>query len=81
MTLFAVCRLHSTALFQNNIDKPLLNRALRGAYPPGSTVKPLYALAAQVYGVMTPLQTEFCPGFFTLPVAATNTVTIKNTAL
>ena len=28
-------------------DVPLLNRALRGAYPPGSTVKPLYALAAQ----------------------------------
>jgi penicillin-binding protein 2 len=51
---------------QNNIDKPLLNRALRGAYPPGSTVKPLYALAAQVYGIMTPLQTEYCPGFFTL---------------
>ena len=51
---------------QNNIDKPLLNRALRGAYPPGSTVKPLYALAAQVYGVISPLQTEFCPGFFTL---------------
>jgi penicillin-binding protein 2 len=52
--------------FQNDIDKPLLNRALRGAYPPGSTVKPLYALAAQVYGIMTPEQTEFCPGFFTL---------------
>ncbi len=51
---------------QNDIDKPLLNRALRGAYPPGSTVKPLYALAAQVYGIMTPQQTEFCPGFFTL---------------
>jgi penicillin-binding protein 2 len=51
---------------QNNIDKPLLNRALRGAYPPGSTVKPLYALAAQVDGVMTPEQTEYCPGFFTL---------------
>ena len=32
---------------QNDIDKPLLNRALRGAYPPGSTVKPLYALAAR----------------------------------
>ena len=52
--------------YQNDIDKPLLNRALRGAYPPGSTVKPLYALAAQVYGIMTPQQVEFCPGFFTL---------------
>jgi penicillin-binding protein 2 len=52
--------------FQNDIDKPLLNRALRGAYPPGSTVKPLYALAAQVYGIMTPQQVEYCPGFFTL---------------
>lgn len=52
---------------QNDIDKPLLNRALRGAYPPGSTVKPLYALAAQVYGILSPLQTEYCPGFFTLP--------------
>ncbi len=51
---------------QQNIDKPLLNRALRGAYPPGSTVKPLYALAAQVYGIITPLQTEYCPGYFTL---------------
>src|ERR1700728_651716 len=51
----------------NNIDVPLLNRALRGAYPPGSTVKPLYALAAQHYGVITPLQTQYCPGFFTLP--------------
>ena len=51
---------------QNDIDKPLLNRALRGAYPPGSTVKPLYALAAQVYGVISPLETQFCPGFFML---------------
>ena len=50
----------------NDIDKPLLNRALRGAYPPGSTVKPLYALAAQKYGVFTPTQEEFCPGVFTL---------------
>jgi penicillin-binding protein 2 len=52
---------------QNDIDKPLLNRALRGAYPPGSTVKPLYALAAQVYGILSPLQTEYCPGYFMLP--------------
>jgi penicillin-binding protein 2 len=51
---------------QNDIDKPLLNRALRGAYPPGSTVKPLYSLAAQKYGIFTPSQEEFCPGIFTL---------------
>jgi len=51
----------------NNIDVPLLNRALRGAYPPGSTVKPLYALAAQKYGVIGASQTMYCPGFFTLP--------------
>jgi penicillin-binding protein 2 len=51
---------------QNNIDIPLLNRALRGAYPPGSTVKPLYALAAQKYNIISPLQEEFCPGVFTL---------------
>jgi penicillin-binding protein 2 len=51
----------------NNIDVPLLNRALRGAYPPGSTVKPLYALAALKYGIITPQQEQFCPGYFTLP--------------
>ena len=54
-------------LLQNDIDKPLLNRALRGAYPPGSTVKPLYALAAQKYGVLTPTQEQFCGGSFSLP--------------
>ena len=55
------------AALSNNIDVPLLNRALRGAYPPGSTVKPLYALAAQKYGILTPEQTQFCGGIFILP--------------
>jgi penicillin-binding protein 2 len=55
------------AALSNNIDVPLLNRALRGAYPPGSTVKPLYALAAQKYGIISPTQTIYCPGYFTLP--------------
>jgi penicillin-binding protein 2 len=55
------------AALSNSIDVPLLNRALRGAYPPGSTVKPLYALAAQKYGVISAQQTMYCPGFFTLP--------------
>jgi len=52
---------------RDDIDIPLLNRALRGAYPPGSTVKPLYALAAQKYNILSPLQTQFCGGYFTLP--------------
>ncbi len=52
---------------RDDIDIPLLNRALRGAYPPGSTVKPLYALAAQKYNILTPSQQEYCNGVFTLP--------------
>ncbi len=55
------------AALENDPDKPLINRALRGAYPPGSTVKPYYALAALHYGVMTPDETIFCPGYYHLP--------------
>ncbi len=45
-------------------DKPLLNRALRGTYPPGSTYKPFMALAALETGKRTPEQTIQDPGFF-----------------
>ncbi|MDB5872585.1 MAG: peptidoglycan glycosyltransferase, partial [Ramlibacter sp.] len=45
-------------------DKPLLNRALRGTYPPGSTYKPFMALAALETGKRTPQQTIMDPGFF-----------------
>jgi penicillin-binding protein 2 len=37
-----------------SIDKPLLNRALRGTYPPGSTYKPFMALAALSTGKRSP---------------------------
>src|SRR5450830_1367409 len=47
-------------------DKPLLNRALRGTYPPGSTYKPFMALAALDTGARTPEQTISDPGFFML---------------
>ncbi len=45
-------------------DKPLLNRALRGTYPPGSTYKPFMALAALETGKRTPEQSIADPGFF-----------------
>ncbi|MES2880339.1 MAG: penicillin-binding protein 2 [Pseudomonadota bacterium] len=45
-------------------DKPLLNRALRGTYPPGSTYKPFMALAALETGARTPQQSIADPGFF-----------------
>jgi len=47
--------------------KPMINRALRGAYPPGSTVKPIMALAGLQYGAILPTHTQYCRGFFTLP--------------
>jgi penicillin-binding protein 2 len=42
------------ALLNESIDKPLLNRALRGTYPPGSTYKPFMAMAALENGKRTP---------------------------
>ena len=52
---------------QDDIDRPMFNRALRGTYPPGSTIKPVLALAALDYHAIDPGQTRFCRGFFTLP--------------
>jgi penicillin-binding protein 2 len=37
-------------MLNESIDKPLLNRALRGTYPPGSTYKPFMAMAALTTG-------------------------------
>ena len=45
-------------------DKPLLNRALRGTYPPGSTYKPFMALAALETRTRTPEQSIADPGYF-----------------
>ncbi|MEQ1510599.1 MAG: penicillin-binding protein 2 [Sphingopyxis sp.] len=44
---------------------PLLNKAMRGLYPPGSTVKPMVALALQAHGI-DPEATVFCPGGYRL---------------
>ncbi len=53
-------------LLNNSPDKPLLNRSLRGAYPPGSTFKPFMALSALALGKRTPQQAINDPGFFVL---------------
>ena len=45
-------------------DKPLLNRPLRGAYPPGSTIKPFLALGALTSGKRNPTQSIFDPGYY-----------------
>jgi penicillin-binding protein 2 len=48
----------------DNNDKPLLNRALRSAYPPGSTYKPFMALAGLSMGLRTAEQAISDPGYF-----------------
>jgi penicillin-binding protein 2 len=45
-------------------DRPMINRALAGTYPPGSTFKPFMALAALFYGKRTPQQVIHDPGYF-----------------
>ncbi|EPC03514.1 penicillin-binding protein 2 [Litchfieldella anticariensis FP35 = DSM 16096] len=52
---------------QEDIDLPLFNRAIRGQYPPGSTVKPFLALAGLAEGVITPEETIYDPGYYQLP--------------
>ncbi len=51
----------------DNPDQPLFNRVLRGTYPPGSTIKPLMALAGLEYDVVKPEDAIYCPGYFSLP--------------
>src|SRR5688572_25547790 len=48
-------------------NRPMYDRALRGVYPPGSTVKPLMALAALEYGIVGPHETRFCRGRWRMP--------------
>lgn len=66
-------------LFVNGIDtetyhalntdpqRPLFNRALRGQYPPGSTIKPFVGLGGLEQGITSPQAHTYCPGFYQLP--------------
>ena len=52
---------------QQNPDRPLYDRALRGQYPPGSTVKTFVGLAGLETNTISFDSTAYCPGFFQLP--------------
>ena len=52
---------------QNDPTQPLFNRAIRGAYPPGSTIKPMLSVAALEVGATNLTHTTMCRGYFTLP--------------
>jgi penicillin-binding protein 2 len=48
-------------------ERPMVNRVLRGIYPPGSTIKPFMALAGLELGLRKPGDSIVDPGYFTLP--------------
>lgn len=52
---------------QYDLDRPLFNRAVRGTYPPGSTIKPMLSLAALETGATNLTRRTFCPGYYSLP--------------
>jgi penicillin-binding protein 2 len=52
---------------QEDIDRPLFNRALRGQYPPGSTIKPIVGLAGLHFGVISTQKRLYCGGAYSLP--------------
>lgn len=55
------------AELRDSPERPLYDRALRGSYPPGSTLKPFVALAGLELGVVTEHSKTYCPGWYTLP--------------
>jgi penicillin-binding protein 2 len=52
---------------QDSDNQPLYNRALRGLYPPGSTVKPFIALTGLETNTISARQKLHCPGYYMLP--------------
>jgi len=55
------------SLLRDDPNRPLFNRALMGQYPPGSTIKPMLALAGLHYGVMWAEKTMYAGPFYQLP--------------
>lgn len=52
---------------QEDEAQPLFNRALRGQYPPGSTMKPFVGLGGLELNVVAEEGSTYCPGYYQLP--------------
>lgn len=52
---------------RDSLDVPLFNRAVQGQYPPGSTIKPMMAMAGLESGLVTTESTVPDPGWYRLP--------------
>ena len=52
--------------WRDNPRTPLVNKSIRGQYPPGSTFKMITALAALEAGVVSPTYESYCPGYMRL---------------
>ena len=48
-------------------DRPMVDRALKGIYPPGSTIKPFMAMGALELGVRRATDTIVDPGYYSIP--------------
>jgi len=62
-------RLDFKRLVRDELNTPLLHRAAAGMYPPGSTIKPVTALAGLGAGAITPKTTFICRGYLHTPEA------------
>ncbi|STX62937.1 penicillin-binding protein 2 [Legionella moravica] len=57
-------------ILSNALQRPLFNRAVRGVYPPASTIKPFVGLAGLDKGFVTTATEIWDPGKFKLPTAS-----------
>lgn len=57
----------ATARYNENPQKPFLDRAIAGTYIPGSIVKPFFAVAALAEKTIAPEKSVYSPGYITIP--------------